>query len=189
MKIHRRVYFAVTTTFFIGLSLFCSICVHQGQTHAQHAGGGIIDTTKQPPSDNEKLPSFHQSFDLGGGTVPIPWIDEKPTPISIKVTETITYEVPVDEKKFKEKKLRFGDLELKEVKDNAEINFHQVDCYFYNVIKQKQVRSVENLSCERERDGTQYWLSDGRKYVEWGKWSNWKRAKKDHDLEVAKKKP
>ncbi|MFO0795813.1 MAG: hypothetical protein U0586_17320 [Candidatus Brocadiaceae bacterium] len=31
-------------------------------------------------------------------------------------------------KKFNEKKLTVEDLELNEVKNNSEINFHQVDC-------------------------------------------------------------
>ncbi|MBV6466281.1 MAG: hypothetical protein DCC43_11130 [Candidatus Brocadia sp.] len=152
----------------------------------QHAGGGIIDTTKQPGTST---PSFHQSFAPYGGTIPIPWIDEKPTPLSIKVTETITYEVPVDEKRFNEKKLTIEDLELKEVKDNTEINFHQVDCLFFKTIKQTQTRTVENLTCARERDGTQYWLSDGKKYVEWGAWSSWKVEKEAKGIEMAEKNP
>lgn len=152
----------------------------------QHAGGGIIDTTKQPGKES---PSFHQSFVPYGGTVPIPWIDEKPNPISIKVTETITYEIPVDEKKFIEKKLTVEDLELKEVKNNSEINFHQVDCLFFKIIKQTQTRTIENLTCMREREGTQYWLSDGKKYVEWSEWSNWKLEKEAIGIEMAEKNP
>ena len=76
---------------------------------------------------------------------------------------------------------------MKEVSNNSEINFHQVDCYFFKVIKQTQVRTVENLSCKRERDGTQYWLSDGKKYVEWGKWSNWSPEKEEKNIEMAEK--
>ncbi|MFO0795433.1 MAG: hypothetical protein U0586_15380 [Candidatus Brocadiaceae bacterium] len=152
----------------------------------QHAGGGIIDTTKQPGTD---LPSFHQSFAPYEGTTPIPWMDEKPNPISIKVTETLTYEIPVEEKKFNEKKLTIEDLELKEVINNSEINFHQVDCYYFKTVKQTQVRTVENLTCKRERDGTQYWLSDGKKYVEWSKWSNWVTEKTDRNIGLAEKKP
>ncbi|MDN3514054.1 MAG: hypothetical protein NG747_06610 [Candidatus Brocadia sp.] len=153
--------------------------------HGQHAGGGIIDTTKQPGKD---APSFHQSFAPYEGTVQIPWIDEKPNPISIKVTETITYEIPVDEKKFNEKKLTVEDLELKEVKNNSEINFHQVDCLFFKIIKQTQTRTVENLTCTREREGTQYWLSDGKKYIEWGAWSNWKLETEAIGIEMTEKK-
>ncbi|OQZ03824.1 hypothetical protein B188_26720 [Candidatus Brocadiaceae bacterium B188] len=153
---------------------------------AQHAGGGIIDTSKQP---GKELRSYHQSFAPYEGTVQIPWIDEKPSPVSIKITETITYEIPVDEKKFNEKKLTVEDLELNEVKNNSEINFHQVDCLFFKIIKQTQTRAIENLVCTRERDGTQYWLSDGKKYVEWGSWSNWKIEKETIGIETAEKKP
>lgn len=152
----------------------------------QHAGGGIIDTYRQPGTST---PSIHQSFAPYEGTVPIPWIDEKPNPISIKVTETITYEIPVEEKKFNEKKLTIEDLELKEVNNNSEINFHQVDCYYFKIVKQSQVRTIENLTCKRERDGTQYWLSNGKKYVEWGNWSNWVTEKKDRNVDIAEKKP
>ncbi|KXK32740.1 MAG: hypothetical protein UZ01_00162 [Candidatus Brocadia sinica] len=171
----------------LGISVLSSAFVIKGNdVQAQHAGGGIIDTTKQP---GKELPSFHQSFAPYEGTVQIPWIDEKPNPISIKVTDIITYEIPVDEKKFNEKKLTSEDLEMKEVKNNSEINFHQVDCHFFKIIKQTQTRTVENLTCAREREGTQYWLSDGKKYVEWGEWSNWKFEKEDHGIEMAEKKP
>ncbi len=169
------------------ISIFSgSFFINDNIVLAQHAGGGIIDTTKQPGKD---LPSYHQSFAPYEGTIQIPWIDEKPSPVSIKVTETFTYEIPVDEKKFNEKKLTVEDLELKEVKNNSEINFHQVDCLFFKVIKQTQTRSVENLTCTRERDGTQYWLSDGKKYIEWGAWSNWKIEKEPFGIEMAEKKP
>ena len=165
---------------------FCTSFMQEKSVQGQHAGGGIIDTTKQPSTD---APSFHSSFAPYEGTVPLPWLDEKPNPITIKVTEVITYEIPVDEKKFNEKKLTIEDLELKEVTNNSEINFHQVDCHFFKIIKQTQVRTVENLSCKRERDGTQYWLSDGKKYVEWGKWSSWNLDKEDKYIEMAEKKP
>lgn len=174
-------------TLVFGISTFFSISlIKENLLLAQHAGGGIIDTRKQPGRD---LPSYHQSFAPYEGTIQIPWIDEKPNPISIKVTEVITYEIPVDEKKFNEKKLTAEDLELMEVKNNSEINFHQVDCLFFKIIKQTQTRTVENLTCSRERDGTQYWLSDGKKYIEWGEWSNWKVGKEALGIEMAEKKP
>jgi len=178
-------HFTLNVTLVFCMSVFFGTFFMQGKSvHGQHAGGGIIDTTKQPSA-----PSFHSSFAPYGGTVPLPWIDELPTPVTIKVTEVITYEIPVDEKKLNEKKLTFDDLELKEVANSSEINFHQVDCHFYKVIKQTQVRTAENLSCKRERDGTQYWLSDGKRYVEWGKWSNWVPEKEEKNMEMAEKKP
>ena len=180
-------YFTLGATLAFSMSVFFStFFIQEKSVQGQHAGGGIIDTTKQP---GKEAPSYHQSFVPYEGTIQVPWIDEKPNPVTIKVTEVITYEIPVDEKKFNEKKLTFEDLEMKEVSNNSEINFHQVDCYFFKVIKQTQVRTVENLSCKRERDGTQYWLSDGKKYVEWGKWSNWSPDKEEKNIEMAEKKP
>lgn len=187
MKRHSIKFHISGAALVFGISVFFSTFLMQEKSvQAQHAGGGIIDTTKQPGAD---APSFHSSFAPYEGTIPIPWVDEKPNPLTIKVTEVITYEIPVDEKKFNEKKLTFEDLEMKEVSNNSEINFHQVDCYFFKVIKQTQVRTVENLSCKRERDGTQYWLSDGKKYVEWGRWSNWVPEKEEKNIEMAEKKP
>lgn len=187
MNHHDRKYLTFGTTLVFGASMFvCTFFMLGKPAHAQHAGGGIIDTTKQPGSDS---PSFHSSFAPYGGIVPLPWIDEKPNPITVKVTETTTYEIPVDEKKFNEKKLTVEDLELKEVANNSEINFHQVDCYFFKVVKQTQVRTIENLTCKREREGTQYWLSDGKKYVEWGSWSIWSLEKEEKNIATAEKKP
>ncbi len=187
MNIHCKKYTVPCFSLALSLSIALSAFFVKGNpVHAQHAGGGIIDTTKQPSKES---PSYHQSFAPYEGTVQIPWIDEKPTPITIKVTEITTYEIPVDEKKFHEKKLTFEDLEMKEVKNNTEINFHQVDCLFFKIIKQTQTRAVENLTCSREREGTQYWLSDGKKYVEWGEWSNWKIEKEIQGIEMAEKKP
>ena len=187
MDIHHTKHFVLGTTSLFCLSiLFSTFFLPEKPAQAQHAGGGIIDTTRQPSKES---PSFHQSFAPYEGTVQIPWIDEKPTPVSIKVTEITTYEIPVDEKKFNEKKLTFEDLELKEVASSNEINFHKVDCHFFKIIKQTQVRTVENLTCKREREGTQYWLSDGKKYVEWGKWSNWSQEKEERNIEMAEKKP
>lgn len=183
MYTYHTKYFTLGAIFFIGISLvFGVLSLREKPAQAQH-----IDIFGKLGKESPN--SYHQSFAPYEGTVPIPWIDEKPTPITIKVTETITYEVPVEEKKFNEKKLTIEDLELKEVKDNREINFHQVDCLFFKTIKQTQTKTAENLICTRERDGTQYWLSDGKKYVEWGTWSNWKVVKEAQMVEMAEKNP
>src|SRR4030067_2268923 len=111
-------YYISGTALVFGISVFFSAFLMQEKSvQPQHAGGGIIDTTKHPGSES---PSFHSSFAPYEGTIPIPWVDEKPNPITIKVTEVITYEIPVDEKKFNEKKLTFEDLEMKEGSNNSE---------------------------------------------------------------------
>jgi len=186
MNIKRGIFLTLNTAFVSSLLVSGFIFfAKEKQLHAQHSGGGIIDPSRQPGKKSE---SYHQSFAPYGGTVPIPWIDEKPETTTIKVTDVIVYEIPVDKKKLDEGKITTHDLELEEVEDSAEINFHQVDCYFFKVIKQKQIRKTENLVCTRERDGTQYWLSDGKKYIEWGRWSNWKQ-KDPEDIELVGNKP
>lgn len=191
----RKGYTRIIAVFLFSIFTLCSVFSVQEKTvHAQHID--IFGKLGKEP-DDKKPNSYHQSFAPYEGTIPIPWIDDKPTPITIKITEITTYEIPIDEKKFSEKKLTSEDLELKEVLNKSDINFHQVDCYFFNVVKQTQIRKVENLSFKRERDGSQYWLSDGKKYVEWGKWSNWnpekeeqsKQEEENKNLEMAEKKP
>ena len=80
----------------------------------------------------------------------------------------MTYEVVVDEQKVASNSVTMEDLELTVVEDKKKINFHQVDCYFYAKVKQTQERTTDFLSSSRWREGEQYWLSDGGKYVEWG---------------------
>lgn len=184
MHKYRIKYITLGVTLVLSFSTFIGIFLtREKQIQAQHID--IFGKLGKQPE------SYHQSFAPYGGTVPIPWIDERPSPVTVKVTEITTYEVPVDEKKFHEKRITIEDLELKEVTNNSEINFHQVDCHFFKVIKQTQIRTVESLSYKREREGTQYWLSDGKKYIEWGSWSNWnpEKEQQDQSIEMAEKKP
>lgn len=183
MYIRYAKWFTLGTICLSSMFTFFSVSlINKKSLHAQHTDiFGRLDGKKD---------SFHQSFAPYEGIIPIPWMDDIPTPTTIKITEVTTYEVPVDEKKLIEKKLTSDDLELKEVTNASEINFHQVDCYFFEVIKQTQIRTVENLSFKRERDGSQYWLSDGKKYVEWGRWSDWILEKEvQQTREMAEKKP
>ena len=115
--------------------------------------------------------SFHESF--APYEYPTEFPSPKPKAATVKVKEITTYEVAVDEKKLKANTLTMEDLELTEVVDKNEINFHQVDCYFYAKMKQTQTRKTDFLSSTRWREGQQYWLSDGGKYVEWEPWSKW----------------
>ncbi|MGR3219648.1 MAG: hypothetical protein ACUZ8H_07505 [Candidatus Anammoxibacter sp.] len=93
--------------------------------------------------------------------------------VTIKVKEITTYEVPVDEGKIRSKTLDIHDLEISEVLDPSKINFHQVDCFYFGEVSKVQTRSAEGIRCTRIRKGNQYWLSDGRKCVEWQPWSKW----------------
>ncbi len=132
--------------------------------------GGLI---KVQAADYIKKPSetHHQSFEPYENIIVIP--DPKPKGVTVRVKEVMIYEVVVDEKKVASNSVTMEDLELTEVTDKKNINFHQVDCYFYAKVKQTQERSTDFVSSSRWREGEQYWLSDGGKYVEWEPWSEW----------------
>ncbi len=123
------------------------------------------DYIKKPPD------SYHQAFAPYEYPTEIP--APKPKGVTVRVKEITTYEVVVDEQKVASNSVTMDDLELIEVKDKKEINFHQVDCYFYAKVKQTQTRSTDYITSMRWREGQHYWLSDGGKYVEWDPWSEW----------------
>jgi hypothetical protein len=123
------------------------------------------DFIRKPPD------SWHMPFAPSENPIDIP--DQKPKGVTVRVKEITTYEVVVDEEKLKSNTLTMEDLELTEVHDKKKINFHQVDCYFYAKVKQTQTRSTDYVESMRWREGQQYWLSDGGKYVEWEPWSEW----------------
>ncbi|MFQ5965866.1 MAG: hypothetical protein ACE5KZ_16480 [Candidatus Scalinduaceae bacterium] len=120
---------------------------------------------RQPPD------AYHVPFAPAENPIYIP--PPKPKGVTIEVKEVVTYEVVVDESKLKPNTLTMEDLELIEVQDKNKINFHQVDCYFYAKVKQTQTRTTDYITSTRWREGQQYWLSDGGKYVEWDPWSEW----------------
>lgn len=123
------------------------------------------DYLKMPPD------TYHIPFAPAENPIYIP--PQKPKAVTIKVKEVTTYEVAVDESKLKPNTLTMADIELIEVHDKNKINFHQVDCYFYAKVKQSQTRTTDYITSMRWREGQQYWLSDGGKYVEWEPWSEW----------------
>lgn len=93
--------------------------------------------------------------------------------VTVKVKEITTYEVPVDEKKLISDSLDINDLEISDILDPSKINFHQVDCFYFGEVSKVQTKASEGVKCTRIRKGNQYWLSDGRKCVEWQQWSKW----------------
>lgn len=119
--------------------------------------------------------SYHQSF----APYAVPDILQetdnfKPEKVvTVKVKEITTYEVPVDEKKLRAQSLDINDLEISDVVDQSKINFHQVDCFYFGEVSKVQTRTAEGVRCTRIKKGNQYWLSDGRKCVEWQPWSKW----------------
>ena len=133
----------------------------------------IGESTKAQAADYIKKPSetHHQSFEPYENKIVIP--EPRPRGVTVRVKEITTYEVVVDEQKVASNSVTMDDLELTVVKDKKKINFHQADCYFYAKVKQTQERITDYVSSTRWREGEQYWLSDGGKYVEWGPWSEW----------------
>ena len=124
-----------------------------------------VDYIKKPSE------THHQSFEPYENPIVIP--DPKPRGTVVRVKEITTYDVVVDEAKVAANHVTMDDLELIEVKDKKDINFHQVDCYFYAKVKQTQTKSTDYGASTRWREGEQFWLSDGGKYVEWEPWSEW----------------
>ncbi len=132
-----------------------------------------VGLSKAYAADYIKKPSetHHQSFEPYENPIVIP--DPKPRGVTVRVKEVTTYEVVVDEQKVASNSVTMEDLDLIEVNDKKDINFHQVDCYFFAKVKQTQTKSTEYVTSMRWREGEQFWLSDGGKYVEWEPWSDW----------------
>ncbi len=144
-------------SFFV-FSLFCLVIADNLRAESE-------DFIRKPPD------SYHQSFAPYENPIHIP--SPKPKGVTIRVEEKTTYEIVVDEKKVQTNTITMDDLELIEVEEKGKINFHQVDCYFYAKVKQTQTKTTDYISSMRWREGQQYWLSDGGKYVEWDSWSEW----------------
>jgi hypothetical protein len=121
------------------------------------------------------LATYGAKIFMSGQAPPIPVPDEKYSPklATLKVEERLTYEVAVPEEKLQKGELVPADLELIEVQDKESINFHQVDCFHYRPVTQRQTRTTEALVCTRTRQGTEYWLTNKTRFVEWDPWSEW----------------
>lgn len=120
--------------------------------------------------------SYHQSFapyDTADILQNFNGVKKPEKVVTVKVKEIITYEVPVDESKLNSNSLGINDLEINDIIDQKSINFHQVDCFYFAEVSKVQTKSTDGVRCTRMQKGNQYWLSDGRKCVEWQPWSEW----------------
>ncbi len=151
-------------SFFLSVLFVAFLGINIKQTYAQDAN---LELQKD---------SYHQSF----APYAMPDILQdsvdsfKPDKVvTVKVKEITTYEVPVDEEKLLSNNLDISDLEISDVLDQSKINFHQVDCFYFGEVSKVQTKASEGVKCTRIRNGNQYWLSDGRKCVEWQAWSKW----------------
>lgn len=124
--------------------------------------------------ENEKeFKGFHTtSAPVAPATAPVPDKIYSPKMTTIKVEETLSYEVAVPEEKLKSRQMEPVDLELLTA-EKDKINFHQVDCFYYRTVTQKQTKTTSAITCTRTREGLEYWLTDKTRFVEWGPWSAW----------------
>jgi SepF-like predicted cell division protein (DUF552 family) len=156
LNIYRKLFISTVALFVFVVLSFANSTTNKAQA---------VDYIKKPSE------THHQSFEPYENPIVIP--DPKPKGVTVRVKEITTYEVVVDEEKVATNNVTMADLDLIVVKDKKDINFHQVDCYFYAKVKQTQSKSTKYISSTRWREGEQFWLSDGGKYVEWEPWSEW----------------
>ncbi len=118
---------------------------------------------------------YSRDIFMSGHAPTIPAPDEKYSPemATLKVEEKFTYEVAIPEEKLSKGEISPEDLELIEVKNKSEIIFHQVECFYYRPVIQRQTRTTDVMVCNRTRKGTEYWLTDKTRFVEWEEWSDW----------------
>ncbi|MCB7130156.1 MAG: hypothetical protein J3T61_11530, partial [Candidatus Brocadiales bacterium] len=47
------------------------------------------------------------------------------------------------------------------------------DLHYYRPVVQRQTKTTDYMVCNRTRKGTEYWLTDKTRFVEWEDWSDW----------------
>lgn len=121
------------------------------------------------------LATYSRNIFMTGEAPPITVPDAQYSPklAVMKVEERVTYEVAIPEEKLQKGEVEPNDLELVEVQDKESINFHQVDCFHYRPVTQRQTRTTDALVCTRTRQGTEYWLTNKTRFVEWEPWLEW----------------
>lgn len=94
----------------------------------------------------------------------------------IEVNDCTTYKIAVEKEKLDNKDFSVYDLELFDIseEDLSKFAWHQVPVIKEDDIVAIQTRTAGDLECKRSRSGKLYWLSDGKKHVNWGIWSFWK---------------
>ncbi|MGR3318638.1 MAG: hypothetical protein ACUZ8O_09175 [Candidatus Anammoxibacter sp.] len=97
----------------------------------------------------------------------------------IEVVEHTKYKVAIEKEKLEKNDFSVYDLELIEIpaEDLSRFAWHTVEVFTEKEIEQTQTREAGDLKCTRSRKGTMYWLSNGKKHVNWGIWTFWKCTK------------
>ncbi len=106
-------------------------------------------------------------------TIPAPDEVYNPDMTTFKVEEKFTYEVAIPKEKLDNGEVTPDDLELIPVEDKDKIIFHQVECHYYRPVIERHTRTTDLMVCNRTRKGTEYWLTDKTRFVEWEDWSDW----------------
>lgn len=93
----------------------------------------------------------------------------------VEVTDTYTYKVVVEKSRLDEGNVFARELDIRELKDDEKSPYHwgQVNYYDRREIAQRLTRTTGSITCSRVRTGVLYFLPDGQKTVEWGRWSMW----------------
>ncbi len=123
--------------------------------------------------EKKKFKGFHTtSAPMLPATGPVPDEVYSPKMTTIRIEESLTYEIAVPEEKLRKRQLEPTDLELITI-DKDKVNFLQLECYYYRTVNQKQTKSSSAITCWRLREGIEYWLTDKTRFVDWGPWTEW----------------
>ncbi len=98
-----------------------------------------------------------------------------PELVEVSVTDTFTYKVVVEKDLLDKGNIFARELDIDALTDEEKPPYHwgQVDYYDRRNIIQKQERTTDFLKCFRTRTGVLYLLPNGKKVVDWGRWSMW----------------
>ncbi|MEE9201334.1 MAG: hypothetical protein V3V45_07815 [Candidatus Brocadiales bacterium] len=98
-----------------------------------------------------------------------------PEIVEVEVTDTFTYKVMVEKGRLDEGNIFARELDIKAlaVEEKAPYHWGQVEYYDRRNIVQRVERSTDFLNCARVRSGVLYFLPNGKKMVDWGRWSMW----------------
>lgn len=98
-----------------------------------------------------------------------------PELVEIEITDTYTYKVMVEKARLDEGNVFARELDIEALKDEEKSPYHwgQVEYYDRRNIIQRVTRTTDFLKCTRTRTGVLYFLPNGKKVVDWGRWSMW----------------
>lgn len=98
-----------------------------------------------------------------------------PEMVEVEVTDTFTYKVVVEKELLDAGNVFARELDIRALTDDEKAPYHwgQVEYYDRRNILQMQERTTSFLKCFRTRTGVLYFLPNGKKVVDWGRWSMW----------------